>query len=117
MKEGQPIKMDSGKRGFNISLYVDPEQIKILEEIRWREHKSMSGLIRRALQEYIKAHGSGNDTFRLDNWNEDPDFKAVPTLFTSHDRWTKYVDQCDKKERLKILKEVSFIKHYVDSRI
>ena len=117
MKEGQPVKMGSGNRGFNVSLYVDPEQMKILEEIRWRERQSMSAIVRRAVQEYIKAHGSGNDTFRLDNWSEDPEFQAVPTVFSAHEYWTKYVDNCDKKEKLKLLKCVSFIKKYVDSRI
>ncbi len=117
MKEGRPREMGSGKRGFNVSLYVDPEQMEALEEIRWRERQSMSSIIRRAVHEYIKAHGSGNDTFTLDNWKEDPEFQAVPTLFSDNERWIKYVDQCDKKDKLKILKITSFIKRYVDSRI
>ena len=117
MKEGQPVKMGSGKRGFNLSLYVDPEQIEMLEEIRWRERQSMSAIVRRAVQEYIKAHGAGNDTFRLDNWTEDPEFQAVPTVFADTQRWVKYIDSSEKKDRHKLLKCVSFIKKYVDSRI
>jgi hypothetical protein len=116
-KAGQPVKMGSGKRGHNLSLYVDPEQMEVLEEIRWRERQSMSSIVRRALHEYIKAHGSGNDTFKLDNWREDPEFQAVPTLFSSQERWTAYIDQCDKKERLKVLKHAAFVKRYADSRI
>lgn len=110
MKEGRPVGMGSGKRGFNVSLYVDPEQIEALEEIRWRERQSMSAIVRRAVQEYIKAHGSGNDTFRLDNWNETPDFQAVPTILSDSQRWYSYLQTCDKQELLRILKQANTIR-------
>lgn len=109
-KPGQPVKMGSGKRGVNISLYVDPEQMEVLEEIRWREHQSMSSIVRKAVQEYIKAHGSGNDTFRLDNWSEDPTFQVVPTIFSEPVKWFKYLQDCKPDERAKILKAANIIR-------
>lgn len=109
-KAGQPVKMGSGKRGFNISLYVDPEQMAVLEEIRWRERQSMSSIIRKAVQEYIKAHGAGNDTFRLDNWSQDPTFQAVPTIFSDPVNWFKYLSDCKPEERSRILKAANIIR-------
>ena len=47
-------------------------------KIRWREHKSMSEIVRKAINEYIEKHSEGNDSFRLDIWVNDSTFKAVP---------------------------------------
>jgi len=114
-KVGQPIQMTSGKRGFNISLYVDPEQMKVLEEIRWREHQSMSSIVRRALTEYIKAHGAGNETFRLDNWQSNPTFQAVPTILSDNERWRSHLKDCNRDEKLKLLKQANMIRSQIIS--
>lgn len=105
------------KERVGVTAYLEAEEFKALEEIRWRDHKDLTEVIRLSVLDYIKAHGAGNECFRLDEWQRDPTFQAVPTVFSANEHWTKYVDDCDKKERLKILKAVSFIKRYVDSRI
>jgi hypothetical protein len=102
LKEGAPVKMKSGDRGFSCSFYVDPEQRKILEEIRWREHKSFSEIVRKAVDEFIKSHQEGNDTFRLDKWQEDPEFQAVPTILAPTQKWYSYLNDCDKDDLTKI---------------
>jgi hypothetical protein len=114
-KAGQPVKMKSGKRGINFSFYVDPEQIQVLEEIRWREHESMSGLVRKALQDYIKAHAEGNDCFKLDNWQIDPTFQAVPTILSNPQRWFSYLKTCNKQDLLRILKQANIIRQHAIS--
>jgi hypothetical protein len=102
MREGAPVKMKSGDRGFSCSFYVDPEQRKILEEIRWREHKSFSEIVRKAVDEFIIQHQEGNDTFRLDQWQDDPEFKAMPTLQAPTQKWYSYLNDCDKDDLTKI---------------
>ena len=98
--EGQPVKMKSGKRGSNISLYVDLLEIEELDKIRWREHKSMSEIVRKAIDEYIEKHAEGNDTFRLDTWVNNSEFKAVPTILERDgEKWFKYVQSCNEVER------------------
>ncbi len=109
MKEGRP---KIGKtRGLNTSFYVSGEELEMLEEIRWREKKSMSALVRRAIDEYIASHKEGNDTFRLDNWNEDPNFKAVPTILSRQEIWYKYLLECSPQERMEIQKKAVSIKN------
>ena len=95
---GQPIKMGSGKRGNNISFYADSEQMEIVEQIRWREHLSVSNLVRKALAEYLKAHANGNSTFKLDNWSDNPEFRAVPTIMSDSETWEKYLRTCSPEE-------------------
>ena len=74
-RRGRPTSMPSKKRGLNYSVYLDEEQLNVLDEIRWRERKSTSALVRKAIEEYINNHAEGNDCFTLDKWQEDPHFK------------------------------------------
>jgi len=86
-KPGRPVEIKGGSRGVNVSFYVDPNEMKDLEEIRWRERKSMSKVIRLAIEEYINNHKEGNDTFKMDDWQTDPNFKAIPSLLGPDDKW------------------------------
>lgn len=114
MKEGAPVKMKSGDRGFSCSFYVDPEQRKILEEIRWREHKSFSEIVRKAVDEFIKAHQQGNDTFRLDNWQDDPEFQAIPTILAHSTKWFSYLKDCPKEDLTQIAISAKNILRQID---
>jgi len=100
-----------------ITAYLESEEFAALEEIRWRERKDITQVVRAAVVEFVKAHAAGNDTFKLDDWQEDPDFKAVPTILADNQKWTQYVDQCSKEEKLKILKHAAFIKQYIGARL
>ena len=98
LKEGAPIKMKSGDRGYSVSFYVDPEQKKILEDIRWREHKTFSEIVRKAVDEYISKHADGNDTFKLDKWSENPDFQITPAFDSASLTWSAFLKDCNKQE-------------------
>ena len=87
---------------MNYSFYVDGPTLDALEEIRWREHKSMSAIVRMALAEYVRQHKEGNDHFKLDTWQEDPDFRAMPTILASKDKWNEYIKQCNDQELTKL---------------
>lgn len=84
------------------SVTLEKEEEDAIEKIGWREHKSKTKMYRRAIQEYIRAHQEGNDTHTLDNWNDDPNFKAVPTILSRPEIWYKYLEQCSPKERTEI---------------
>ena len=112
-KVGQPIKMSSNKRGINMSFYVDPEEIKLLEEIRWREHMSLSEVVRKALKDYIKIHAAGNEVFKLDDF-QDPNFRAMPATMSPKEKWSEYIkNNTDKKERI----ELDRIAKHISARI
>ena len=98
------------KERRTVSTYLEATELEALNDIRWRERKAMSEIIRLAIDEYIKAHGSGNSTFRLDNWQQDPTFTAVPTILCDPQKWFRYLSDCKPEERTKILKQANIIK-------
>ncbi len=114
-KMGRYIEMKDKKRGLPVSIYLEAQQAAALEEIHWRERKSVSELVRIAVSDYIKAHGSGNDTFKLDNWNKDPTFQAVPTILSENEKWLSYLESCTPEERRRILKQSNTIRQFVIS--
>ena len=91
------------KERMATSIYMEREERELLDEIRWREKKSTAQVIRRAIQEYIQHHGAGNETFSLDNWHDDSDFKAVPTLSSKSEIWYRYLNECTDQELLDIM--------------
>src|SRR6476659_7840114 len=101
MEEGRPLEMSSKNRGTAVSLYLDQNELKILEEIRWRERKSLSAMVRMAIDEYIKAHAEGNSTFKLDQF-QDPNFRAVPTIHADREKWISHYKDSNREDRVKL---------------
>jgi hypothetical protein len=65
------------------TLYISKDKIPVFEkmkEIAKREGRPLSAIIWSLLEEYVKKHGEGNPSFRLEKWIEQPNFKAFPTL-------------------------------------
>ena len=56
MREGRPREMKSEERGKPVSLYLDPSQVKALDEIRRKTLKSLSSVVRTAIDEYISKN-------------------------------------------------------------
>jgi|SRR5688500_278867 len=86
--------MTSGRKEFKdrvtVTGYLEKTEREALDEIRWREHASENEMIRKAIQEFINAHSAGNDSFKLDNW-QDPKFKAVPSIMdVDKNKWYKH---------------------------
>jgi hypothetical protein len=92
-----------GKRsGNSVNSFSYPQDkepiLKELRVIAAREGKSTSEIIVNVLEEYVKAHSSGNNTFKLDSWQENPGFQAVPTISSPSETWFNYLSDCDKEE-------------------
>ena len=81
------------KQRASLSVVLEKAEFDAFEEIRWRERMSRSEIGRKAIQEYVKNHGEGNSTFKLDQF-QDPDFKAMPAFMTPMMKWTKFIDEC-----------------------
>lgn len=95
----------------SFSYKEDKEQyLKELNIIAAREGKHKSEIIIKLIEEYVKSHSEGNDSFKLDNWNEDPEFQAVPTILSDPIKWFKYLSDCTAQERTKILKAANTIR-------
>ncbi len=56
MREGRPREMKSEERGKPVSLYLDPTQVKALDEIRRKTLKSLSAVVREAIDQYISKN-------------------------------------------------------------
>jgi hypothetical protein len=82
-----------------------------------RDGKPLNSMIQNFMEDYIKAHGEGNSTFKLDTWTEDPNFKAVPTILANNEQWHNYIDDCTKTEKLKLLKSVNDVRDYLGARL
>jgi len=46
--------MSSNERGKPVSLYLDPSQVKALDEIRRKTLQSLSSVVRQAIDQYIE---------------------------------------------------------------
>lgn len=59
---------------------------------------NVSKLLRKIVVEYISAHSAGNDSFKLDNWN-DPNFKAVPSIMDNDkEKWNKHFNDLNRDD-------------------
>jgi hypothetical protein len=85
-----------------INGYVEFAEKKMFQDIAKREHKSESELLRRIVVDYNIKHGAGNDTFKVDEWLEDPNFQVVPTLFANREKWINYYKNSSEKDRTQL---------------
>lgn len=110
------MKSSNSRRKTNFSLYLEEDQIKRLDEIHWRERKSVSELVRDAINEYISNHFEGNKTFSLEKWQENPEFKAMPTLNSNNDTWSKYINSCSSPEITQLAIKNTMVRRIIENR-
>ena len=63
-----------------------------------REKTTVSALIVSLLESYVKTHESGNPSYELNKWMDNPEFKADPAVREKNEKWDKYLSQCDPKD-------------------
>jgi hypothetical protein len=113
---GQPGAPRKYKNPRRFTLWLDERLVSGMDEIRWRERKSFNEMLNKAVNEYIEHHKEGNDTFKLDTWQEDPDFKAIPTLLAAKEKWQRYVSECNNEELTQIGLHSSYVHGLVKLR-
>jgi len=95
-----------------IGVYLTKEELEAFEEIRWRERKKKTEIGRDAVLEYIKIHGEGNETYKLDNF-QDPNFQAVPAFLSEKDKWISHYKNSTDKDKTKLrIQAVNFNKWF-----
>ena len=103
------------KKPTTVSSIIEKEELEILEDIRWRERLGRSEVIRKAIQEYSKNHSQGNDTYKLTEWAQNPEFIAMPAVMSPN--WNEYIRKhTDRKERDKLYKQLDFISMTIKSQ-
>lgn len=108
----------SGNTVGSFSYPTDQEPVmKELRIIAAREGKSSSQIIFEILQDYVKSHSEGNSTFKLDKWQENPEFVAIPTLLSPSDKWNKFLlENCTEEDLTKIRIAANFITKTIDHK-
>lgn len=66
------------------------------------------------LIEYNKAHAEGNETYRLDQF-QDPDFQAVPALFSDPLKWRKYYEDSNDQDKTKLRIKIKEIQKQISN--
>lgn len=94
--------MVQGKQEFkqraSVSVILEKAELDAFEEIRWRERMSRSEIGRKAIVDYIKAHAEGNETFKIEDF-QNPDFRAMPATMSPMMNWKEFVNHnTDEKE-------------------
>ena len=110
---GAPRKYKNPKR---LTLWLDERLVSEMDEIRWRERKSFNEMLNKAVNEYIEHHKEGNETFKLDQWQDDPDFLALPATMASKEKWQRYVSECNNEELTQLGIQSGYIRGLVDMR-
>jgi hypothetical protein len=77
-KPGRPSEIEAPAM---LGLLVEAKTKKTLLEIAEREHKSVGELVRPILDAYAKAHAKGNPAYALDPWVDNPEARALPTIY------------------------------------
>lgn len=97
------------------TIKMPSELHKKLKELAAREGTDMTEIIIKEVEEYVKVHGEGNPIYSLDKW-KDPEFKAVPALFSKIDTWSDYLQKCNENERQEIYDHASGLKRMMEQR-
>ena len=105
-------------KNFIKSFSYKEDKEPVMDElavIAARERKDTSKIIVELIEDYVKGHSEGNSTFKLDKWNEDPDFQAVPALMSDQIKWRKHYKNSDTKARTDIRVKLIQIMNQIDS--
>lgn len=102
------------KNRVGFSGNCEKELLEKIDEIRWREHKERNDILLEAISEYVKVHYEGNSTYKLDNWNDDPKFQAMPALLSNLDTWKEFIlEHTSREEAIKIITQCNRIRDFV----
>jgi Holliday junction resolvasome RuvABC DNA-binding subunit len=112
---GRDMEVQNPRR---INGYVEKEVSEAFKNIAIREFGgNVSKLIRKVIEEYVKAHGEGNSTFKITEWTKDPDFLPVPSLMSPVEKLKSYVEKEDITELKKVKEQHTIFGKMLDKRI
>jgi|SRR5687768_7713131 len=110
---GRPEKF---KHPVTATFRVEKDTYEQIEKIRWREHADFGEIVRRAVDDYVKIHADGNETFKLDQF-QDPDFKAYPATMSSKEKWSRFIrENTNKEERSELDMIAKHIRSEIDAK-
>lgn len=99
-----------------LNTRIPLELKKEIKKIALREDTTLEEIVVKQLEEYVKVHGDGNPVYPLDQWVQEPKFKAVPAFLTGMEKWGSYLQNCSEDEVKEIHQRAFALKHYIEKR-
>lgn len=81
------------------------------EGICRREGKTVAEKIAELVQDYVRIHGSGNPQYSLEQFTENPEFRAVPALLERPEKWLKALDHTDLDDLEQIERQAEMVRN------
>ena len=74
--------------------FPDENEYEMIKELAYKERKTVSQIIRQALDDYCKSHGTENKPIDIEKYLENPEFLSTPNYFEPIKTWKSYVRKC-----------------------
>ena len=70
---------------------ITQEELEEFHKICKRNNRTMSEEIELKIKNTVKNHTTGNSQFKIDQWNDNKDMRAVPAFNSTNEEWSRYV--------------------------
>ena len=71
---------------------ITQEELEEFHKICKRNNRTMSEEIELKIRNTVKNHTTGNSQFKIDQWNDNKDMRAVPAFNSTNEEWSRYVE-------------------------
>jgi len=78
--------------------FPDENEYDKINELAYKERKTFSQIVREALDDYCKSHGTENKSIDIEKYLENPEFLSTPNYFAEIKIWTPYLTKCSDVE-------------------
>ena len=79
-----------------------------------RNNRTVTEDLEAFIADTVKNHETGNDQFKIDQWVDNYDMKAVPALFSDNKIWKEYANKLTKREFNDLEKKVMEITSVIE---
>jgi hypothetical protein len=70
---------------------ITAEELEEFHKICKRNERTMSEEIELKIKNTVKNHTTGNSQFKIDQWSDNKDMRAVPAFNSTNEEWSRYV--------------------------
>jgi hypothetical protein len=70
---------------------ITAEELEEFDKICKRNNRTMSEEIELKIKNTVKNHTTGNSQFKIDQWADNKDMRAVPAFNSTKEEWSRYV--------------------------
>ena len=70
---------------------ITQEELEEFHKICKRNERTMSEEIELKIRNTVKNHTTGNSQYKIDQWTDNKDMRAVPAFNSTNEEWSRYV--------------------------